>query len=333
MIPINIPVFLSTTFVQKETSQWGYSRVDDPTRLSIEKELAPLEGAKHSLAFSSGSSAIASLLMLFKSNDHVIFHKEIYEGTLRLAEKIFKNFGMKFDLVDLNNLKELKKAVKPSTRLILFESITNPNLETVNIEDVCRLAKKNRILTAVDNTIATPVFERPLKKDADFVIHSLTKFISGHHDVFGGAIMLNNSTLFKKLKFIQQTTGCVLHSLDCHLVSRGVKTLDIRMKRHTENARFIYVFLKNHNKIKKVSFPGKSGLISFIVNENINIESFLKKLSFIKIAQSFGGTETTILHPQSMMAFSFPVGKNFFRLSVGLEVPQIIIKDLSNALM
>lgn len=331
MKPINNPIFLSTTFIQKKSSQWGYCRVDDPTRLALEKELAALEKAKHALAFSSGSSAIACIFALFKKGDHILCHREVYEGTHRQLDKIFNRFGIQFDLVDLNNLNEVIKNIKINTKLIFIESITNPNLEIIKINKLKKLTK-NKILIAVDNTIATPVFKKPLLDGADLVVHSLTKFVGGHHDVLGGAIMLNNKTIFNKLKFIQQTIGFVLSPFDSFLVSKGIKTLEIRMIRHSENASRIFSLLKNHKKVERVIYPGFSGLISFTLKKDLNSEMFLKKLKFIKIAQSFGGTETTILHPNSMMdLFNFK-NNNFFRLSVGIENVNEVICDLKIAL-
>ncbi len=330
--PINSPVVLSTTFSQDVPSQWGYSRVDDPTRLALERELADLEKANHALAFSSGSSAIACLFMLLKAGDHILCHREIYEGTRRILDKILKKFGLEFDLIDLKKIDEVKNKIRPSTKMIFFENITNPNLDVINVKNITELAKKNNILVAVDNTICTPIFQKPLLEEADLVVHSLTKFISGHHDVLGGSIMTNNIDLFERLKFNQQTLGWVLSPFDCHLVSRGIKTLDIRMKKQTDSAFKIFNFLKNHKKIKKTNFPGVSGIISFTIGGKNTAKMFLKRLKSIKIAQSFGGVESTILHPGSMMVLSSKIDDNFFRLSIGVEDPDLLINDLKEAL-
>lgn len=329
---INDPIFLSSTFIQDFPSQWGYSRVDNPTRLALEGELAEIEKAKFALAFSSGSSAISCLLTMLKRGDHILCHHEVYEGTHRLLNQIFNKFGVNSDFINLNNRKEIKKSIKPNTKLILFENITNPNLEKINIEKIHQIIKKNKILVAVDNTICTPIFENPLSLGADIVVHSLTKFIGGHHDLLGGAIMINDINLFRNLRFIQQSIGLVLDPFSCSLVSRSLKTLDLRMKKHTANAIKVFSTLKVHKLVHKINFPGISGIISFQLNNEINWKVFLKRLKFIKIAQSFGGTETTILHPVSMMNLSISVDKNFFRLSVGLEKSEQIIRDIIGAL-
>ena len=328
----NMKIFLSTVTFQKTPNQWGYIRVDNPTRIALESELANLERAKHALAFSSGSSAIACLFMLLKKGDHILCHCEIYEGTHRLLEKIFKKMGVQFDLANFKNLKDIKRHIKKNTKLIFFENITNPNLDVIDISKICEITKENNILVAVDNTICTPVFEKPLLKGADIVIHSLTKFIGGHHNVLGGAIMLNNSKIFKELRFIQQTVGFVLSPTDCFLVNRGMKTLETRMKKQTENASQVFGFLKTNKNITKVSFPGISAVVSFTVDSKIKPKIFLKKLKVIKIAQSFGAVESTILHPASMMILATCADNNFFRLSVGLEKSKALIADLKEAL-
>ncbi|MBI5126854.1 aminotransferase class I/II-fold pyridoxal phosphate-dependent enzyme [Candidatus Roizmanbacteria bacterium] len=329
--PINEPIFLSTTSAQSEPSQWGYSRVDNPTRLALEGKLAEIEKGKFALAFSSGSSAIACLFALFKGGDHILCHREIYEGTHRLLEKIFKRFKIKFDLVDFNDPGEVKKSIRTNTKLIFFENITNPNLEKINIKKIRRSVPK-KIIVAIDSTVCTPVFENPLELGADIVVHSLTKFISGHHDVLAGAVMTNKIDLFNQLKFIQQTMGLVLDPFSCYLISRGLKTLDLRMEKHTANAKKVAEFLEKEREVEKVIFPGVSGVVSFQLDRKIDPIGFLKKLKFIKIAQSFGGAESTILHPVSMMKLAIPVNINLFRLSVGFENVEDIINDLTRAL-
>jgi len=335
------PIFLSTTFSQKKPSQWGYSRVDNPTRLNLEKELAILEKAKHSLAFSSGSAAITTLLSTFKSGDHILCHEELYEGTLRQLEKVFKKFGLVFDLVNFFDVNKVQQSINQKTKLLLFENITNPTLKVIDIKKIVSLAKKNRIKVAVDNTICTPIFQNPLCLGVDIVIHSLTKFINGHHDVTAGAIMLNNKKLFRQLKFFQHTIGAVPSPFDCFLVSRGIKTLMLRMKQHQKNAQKISLFLKKQRQIKKVFFPNVSGLLSFwLKGNNKKVKRFLNRLKLIKIAHSFGGIESTILYPVSMMTFSFSKEKmkelgitnSLLRMSVGLEEVDSILNDLDQAL-
>jgi len=328
LTPLISPIILSTTMAQKIPEQGGYSRVDNPTRLALEKELAKLEKAKFALAFSSGSAAITNILATLKAGDEVICHQEIYEGTLRLLTKVFSKFDVKLNLIDVNNLKSVSK----KTKLIWFENVTNPTLQIIDVKKICQKLKQKKLLV-VDNTFATPVFQNPLLLGADIVVHSLTKFISGHHDVTAGAIMLNEKNLFKELKFLQHTIGAVPSPFDCFLIQRSLETLNIRMKQHQFNAQKITNFLKFNSQITKVSFPGFSGLIAFWIKGNKQKTlNFLTKLKHIKICHSLGGTQSTIMHPASMMTLSLPINDCLVRLSVGLENHQIIINDLSQAL-
>lgn len=329
LIPIIPPIILSTTMAQIIPEQSGYSRVDNPTRLLLENDLAKLEKAKFALAFSSGSSAITNLLAILKSGDEIICHQEIYEGTLRLLLKVFSKFGIKVKLVDIRKL----KSVNQKTRMIWLENVTNPTLQIIDVKKVCQKFKHKNLLIIVDNTFATPVFQNPLKLGADIVIHSLTKFINGHHDVTAGAIMLDNKKIFKQLKFLQHTIGAIPSPFDCFLIQRSLETLTIRMKQHQANAQKITDFLKSHPKISQVSFPGFSGLVSFwLKGGKQKTLKFLSNLKHIKIAHSLGGTQSTIMHPVSMMTLSMPIDDNLIRLSVGLENHQNIINDLKQAL-
>jgi len=331
--PIIDPIILSTTFVHEVSGGNGYSRIDNPTRLDLEKKLAHLEKARFGLAFSSGSSAVFTVLALLKKGEHIICDQQVYEGTLRLLKIITNNFGIEFSLADLTDAKNVNKKLKNNTKMVLIESITNPKLNVINVKKISNLLKKRRIILAVDNTIATPISIQPLLQGADIVIHSLTKFISGHHDVTAGAVMTNNKKLFKKLEFLQQMIGCIPSPFDCFLIRRGIETLTFRMRVHQANALVVSNFLKHSKNIENILFPGMSGLISFNIKGNKNKTTvFLKKLKKVKIAHSFGGTVTTIMHPQTMMNLSTPVG-NLLRLSVGLENPPIIINDIDKALI
>jgi len=329
LTPLISPIILSTTMSQLKPEGGGYSRVDNPTRLLLEKKLAKLEKVKFALAFSSGSAAIATILSTLKTGDQIICHQETYEGTLRLLKKVFTKFGIKVKLTDIRKL----KSVDRQTKLIWFENITNPTLEIINVKKICQKLKQEKTLIVVDNTFTTPIFQNPLVEGADIVVHSLTKFIAGHHDVSAGAIMLNNKQIFKQLKFLQHTIGAVPSPFDCFLINRSLETLEIRMKQHQANAQKITNFLKTCNHILKVSFPGFSGIVSFWVKGNQQTTlKFLSRLKHIKIAHSLGGTISTILHPASMMTLSIPIDRNLVRLSVGLENSKIIINDLKQAL-
>ncbi len=342
---IRFPIIFSTALAQEVPEQGGYGRVDNPTRLALEDKLASLEKAKFALAFSSGSAAAATLLASFKAGDHILASRDIYEGTIRLLEKVFFKLGLKFTLIDLSDPSQLeirlKKSIKRKTRLLWLENPSNPLLKTIDLKTISKIAAKKNIKILVDNTFATPIFQKPLDRGAHIVIHSLTKFINGHHDVTGGAIMLNDKKIFRKLQFLQQTMGAVPSPFDCFLIERGMLTLSLRMRKHQGNARRIARFLRHHNKVIRVNYPGFSGVLVFwLKGDRNNTLAFLKKLKLIKIAHSFGGAETTILHPVTMMGFSLSksereeigITDNFLRLSVGLEDVDEIVKDLKIAL-
>ena len=338
LLPIAPPIILSTSFAQNRPQQGGYSRIDNPTRLLLEKKLAKLEKDKHALAFSSGSAAAATVLSLLKSNDHIICSRDVYEGTLRLITKVFNKFQIQFSLVDFSNLNNIRSEIKPNTKLIWFENLTNPTLKQINIKPITNLVKNKNILVLVDNTFATPIFSNPLNQGASIVLHSLTKFIGGHHDVTAGALMISQKSLFKRLKTLQQTIGATPSPFDCFQLLQHLKSLPIRMQQHHKNAAKVARFLQNHKNISKVSFPNLSGIVSFWTKTNPN--QFIAKLSHIKIAHSLGGAETTILQPTTMMTFSLSqkklnemkINKNLFRLSVGLENHHLISQDLAQAL-
>lgn len=329
---------LSTTFAQLKPEQGGYSRVDNPTRLKLEQELARLEKGTNALAFSSGSAAATAVLSSLKSNDHIICSQEVYEGTLRLITKIFNKFKIDVSLVNFSNPTNITSAINSNTKLIWFENITNPTLKQIKVEPICNLVKNKNILILVDNTFATPVFCNPLIQGADIVLHSLTKFIGGHHDVTAGALIVNHNNLFKKLNFLQQTIGATPSPFDCFQLLQHLKTLSIRMRQHHQNAKKISIFLQNHPDVSRISFPNLSSVIAFWVKNKPT--RFIQKLKYIKIAHSFGGVETTILQPTVMMTWSITqeklkkmgITKNLFRLSVGLENHQLIINDLKRAL-
>lgn len=338
--PITEPMILSSTFIQKIPCQEGYSRVDNPTRLALEKRLAILEKAHFALAFSSGSAAIMTILASLQAGDHIICHEEIYEGTLRLLQNVFQKFGIVVDLVNLSNQLILQEKINSKTKIIWFENVTNPTLQVLDTKKICRFGKQKRIITVVDNTFCTPIFQNPLCLGADIVVHSLTKFINGHHDAMGGAIMLNNKAIFSEFKFLQHTIGAVPSPFDCFLIERGLETLLIRMKAITQSAKVISQFLRPHPKIIKINHPDFSGLISFWVNSETDSKKLVQKFRRIKIAHSLGGTVTTVMHPGSMMSLSLPkkrlnqlgITDNLIRMSVGLENPTDIIRDLKRAL-
>jgi len=338
------PIHLSTIFAQKDPGKhlgFEYSRVGNPTREGLEKELAKLEKGKFALTFSSGTAAAVTVLASLSAGDHVLCSQDVYEGTFRLLQKVFKKFDVSFNFVDLSKVDGLKKSVKPNTKLIWFENLTNPLLKVIDTQEIVKVAKKSKVLVLVDNTFATPIFRNPLLKGADIVLHSLTKFIGGHHDVTAGALIGNDQQLFKNLNFLQHTIGATPSPFDCFLVSRGVKSLSIRMQQHKKNAETVAQFLKTSKRIEKVVFPGFSGIVSFWVKGGQKeTVQFLEKLKHIKITQSLGGPNTIVQHPRSMMTFSLSnrkldkigISTNLIRMSVGIEDASIIVEDIQQAL-
>ena len=338
------PIHISTTFIQKDPRRnfgFEYSRISNPNRSSLEKKLAELEKGRFALVFSSGTAAATTLLATLTSGDHVLCNQDIYEGTIRLLQNVFKKFGVDFNFADFKNNNNLEKLINPHTKLIWMESISNPLLNIANISDITELAKKRNVLTVVDNTFATPIFKNPLKDRVDVVIHSLTKFIAGHHDVTAGALILNNKNLFDKLHFLQHTLGATPSPIDCFLIQRSLESLKIRMHEHQKNAILVTDFLKTNPNIEKVNYPRISGVVSFWIkgNENQTV-NILKKFKHIKIAQSLGGPKTIVQHPRSMISFTMADDKldkigvttNLVRMSVGIEEVSLIINDLKQAI-
>lgn len=337
------PIYLSTIFAQKTPGQpegYEYSRVTNPTREETEKEIASLEEAKYGLAFSSGSAAATTILSSLNSGDRVLCSQDVYEGTYRLLDLVFKRFNITTDFANFDNLYEVKEKINKDTKLVWIESVSNPLLKVAGIKSISEISHKSNAKLIVDNTFASPVFVHPLQEGADVVLHSLTKYIGGHHDVTAGALVLNNPKLYDKLQFLQFTMGAIAAPMDCFLISRGIKTLDIRMEKHQKNAILVSKFLKTSKAIDKISYPGISGMVSFwYKGETEKTISFLEKLKHVKIAHSLGGPETTVQHPRTMMSFTETpeeldrkgVTFNLVRMSVGLENPQLVLDDILQA--
>jgi len=358
-----IPIHLSSTFarkkVDKPTGGYEYSRTGNPTRDALEKKLATLENAKFGLAFASGLAAESTIaLTLLKSGDHIIAFDDLYGGTRRLFDKVFnRNFNVEVSYVDARNVENVKKAIKPNTKMIWLETPTNPLMKLCDIKAIAEIAKDRDIITVADNTFASPYFQKPLDLGADIVVHSATKYLSGHSDVVGGAIMLSNEEIYEKLKFAQNAVGAILNPFDCYLVLRGIKTLSIRMEKHQYNAMKIAKFLEQHKKVKKVYYPGLkshpqyelakkqmsgfSGMLSFEINGKLkDAKKFLESLKIFLLAESLGGVESLIEHPATMTHASIPkeeiekigIGDNLIRVSVGIEDVEDLIWDLEQAL-
>lgn len=358
-----IPIHLSSTFaraeVDKPTGGYEYSRTGNPTRYALEKRLASLENAGFGLAFSSGLAAETVLCMtLLKSGDHVIAFDDLYSGTKRLFNTIFnKNFNIGFSYVDAREPDNVKKAIRENTRLIWLETPTNPLMKLCDLKAISDIAKEWNILTAVDNTFMSPYYQRPIELGIDIVVHSTTKYLNGHSDSVGGAIMLSDEEIFKKLKFNQNAIGAILSPFDSFLVLRGIKTLALRMERHTINAIEIARYLESQPNVKRVYYPGleshpqyelakrqmsgSGGMISFeIVGGLKEARKFLEGLKIFALAESLGGVESLIEHPALMTHASIPkedrekigISDSLIRISVGIEDLTDLVDDLDHAL-
>lgn len=358
-----IPVHLASTFarakVDQPTGGYEYSRTANPTRDALEKRLACLEEAKFGLAFSSGMAAETVLaLTLLKSGDHVIAFDDLYGGTRRLFNSVFnQNFNVEFIYVDARDTENVKKPIRKNTKLIWLETPTNPLMKLCDIRAIAEIARRNNILAVVDNTFATPYFQKPLQLGADIVIHSTTKYLNGHSDSVGGAVMFNDEELYNSLKFNQNATGAILSPFDSFLVLRGIKTLAIRMKVHENNAIKIAEYLVAHPKVSKVIYPGlKShpqyelaqkqmtgfgGMLSFEINGGIReAKTFLENLKIFTLAESLGGVESLIELPALMTHTSVAeeerkkigLSDTLIRLSVGIENVEDLIEDLDQTL-
>lgn len=358
---VSVPIHLSSTFARKEvdkpTGGYDYSRSGNPTRYALEKKLAAIEGAEFGLAFSSGLAAESVLLMsLLKAGSHVVAFDDLYGGTKRLFNKVFAKFGIEFDYVDMREVNRVEKAVKGDTNLIWIESPTNPLMKLCDIRAISEIGKKCGALVVVDNTFASPYLQNPLRLGADLVLHSTTKYINGHSDSVGGAIMLSDSKIHEELKFNQNAIGAILSPFDSYLVARGIKTLSVRMEKHSQNAMKIADYLESHPGVAKVNYPGlKShpqhelaktqmsgfgGMLSFEIKGGLEeSKKFLQHVNIFALAESLGGVESLIEHPALMTHASVPkadrekvgITDSLIRVSVGIENADDLIADLDGA--
>lgn len=357
---IMTPIFQTSTYVQKSPGKhkgYDYSRTHNPTRTALEKNIASLEEGKYGLAFSSGMSAISTITQMLNAGDHIICSDDVYGGTFRLFDKVLKKFNLEFDFIDLTSLQSLERYIKNTTKLVWLESPSNPLLKLIDIEATVRIAKSRGIVTVVDNTFATPFFQKPLKLGADIVMHSTTKYLNGHSDVIGGALVMNDQELYNKLQFLQNAAGGVPGPFDCFLVLRGIKTLAIRMERHAENAIKIAQFLESYPNVRKVIYPGLSshpqhelakkqmtgcgGIVTFFIKGGLEAaRKFLERVKVFSLAESLGGVESLIEHPAIMTHASLPkevrekigITDELIRVSVGIENVDDLIDDLKQAI-
>ena len=356
---VNVPIYQTSTYEQSglgENTGWEYSRTGNPTRAAVEALIADLEGGTHGFAFASGMAAIAAVLNLFKSGDRVVISSNVYGGTFRILDKIFKNFKLEYTIVDTTNLDNLESALSPDVKAILIESPANPLLTVTDLAGAAALSKKHGILTIVDNTFMTPYLQRPLELGADIVVHSATKYLGGHSDLIAGLVVVKDERLAERLAFIQNATGGVLAPFDSFLLIRGIKTLAVRLDRHVQNAETIAARLKENKAVKNVYYPGlpdaqgyeinkrqaKNGgaVISFELKENYDIKKFFKSLHLIALAESLGGIESLVCHPATMTHASIPyeirqkvgITDGLIRLSVGIEHIDDLLSDLEQAI-
>jgi cystathionine gamma-lyase len=358
-----VPVHLASTFarrdVDKPTGGFEYSRSGNPTRYALEQKLAAIENARYGLAFSSGLAAETTLcLSLLKGGDHVIAFDDLYGGTRRLFTRVFQEgFGIGFSYVDARDPENVKTAIRKNTRLVWLESPTNPLMRLCDIRQIAGIAHDAGALVVVDNTFASPYFQQPVGLGADVVVHSTTKYINGHSDSIGGALVTSDDELYKRLRFNQNAAGAILSPFDSFLVARGIKTLALRMERHERNAFAVAGFLSAHEKVAAVWYPGLavhpqhalaikqmtgfSGMLSFeLKGGEAEAKKFLKNLHLFALAESLGGVESLIEHPASMTHASVPlmerrkigVSDALVRVSVGIENADDLIADLEQAL-
>ncbi len=355
---VAVPIFQTSTFVQPKLGQhkgFEYARTKNPTRSALEANLAVLEQGKAAFCFASGMSATDVVLRLLSAGDHVIAGENMYGGTFRLFDKVLQRFGLEFTYVDTSNPGAIAGAIRPETRLLFLETPTNPMMTLTDIRKCSDLAREKKILTVVDNTFSSPCLQRPIELGADMVVHSTTKFLNGHSDSVGGAVICNSDELAERLGFLQNAVGAILSPMDSFLVLRGIKTLAIRMERHNANGIAMAQYLDNHTKVKRVFYPGLSShpqhalaksqmagfgsMISFELGSKAKAETFLNRVSLCALAESLGGVETLISHPETMTHASVPpeirrrlgITPGMVRISVGIEDIEDLIADLENA--
>ncbi|MCS6988136.1 MAG: PLP-dependent aspartate aminotransferase family protein [Chloroherpetonaceae bacterium] len=352
---------LATTYKQDGVNQprggFEYSRAQNPTRAQLETVLAGLENAEFANAFASGLAALAGLMSLFAPGDHIIAGDDLYGGTARYFDQVLSKYGIEFSYIDATNLDALERAIAPNTKLIYLESPTNPMLRLADIRAVSELAKRRNVLLAVDNTFATPYLQRPLELGADVVLHSSTKYLGGHSDIVGGALMTNRRDLYEKFQFHQKAVGAVPSPFDCWLLMRSIKTLALRMEKHCENALAVAQFLERSGAAKKVYYPGLpsnpfhelakrqmpkgfGGMVSVDLGGRAEAEAFIKELRLFIFAESLGGVESLACFPWEMTHASVPIERRLklglteglIRLSVGIEDKEDLINELERAL-
>lgn len=354
-----VPIYQTSTYLQKELGkpqEYEYSRTGNPTRTALETSLASLENGTGGLAFGSGMAAISSIVTLLDPGDHVIVCDDVYGGTYRLFEQILRKYGLSFSYVDATDISNVSKELTDKTKMVWLESPTNPLMKLIDIKSISELCSKKEIISVVDSTFTTPYIQTPLDLGATIVVHSTTKYLGGHSDVIGGALVTSDDDIFSKLKFIQNAIGAIPGPFDSWLILRGIKTLSIRMERHSYNAKIIAEYLQDNSKVSSVKYPGLpdhpqydlalkqmndfGGMISFELKGGLKqAKKFLEKVEIFTLAESLGGVESLIEHPAIMTHASIPpkvrlkqgISDNLIRLSVGIEDVNDLIDDLDQA--
>jgi cystathionine beta-lyase/cystathionine gamma-synthase len=356
---VAVPIYQTSTYVQEELGgnpEFEYARVQNPTRQALEEQVASLEGGHSAYAFASGMSAIAALMTLLKTGEHAVLSQNVYGGTYRLLSRILERYGLSFSWVNTSDLNAIEEAMRPETRLVYIETPTNPAMEITDIAAVAELAHARGAVMAVDNTFLSPYFQRPLEHGADYVVHSMTKFLNGHSDSIGGVLVNARAEDAEWFALVSKSVGAILSPFDSFLAMRGIKTLAVRMDRHEQNARQVASYLAAHPKVEKVLYPGlpdhpgheiqKRQASGFGAMITIELGSFaaakamLERMRVMSFAESLGGVESLISHPASMTHASIPAERRaelgltdgMVRLSVGIENVEDLLADLEQAL-
>ena len=358
---VTVPIYQTSTYVQEELGKhkgYEYARTHNATRAALERNLAALEGGTHGLCFGSGLAATNAIAQALDAGDHVVCGDNTYGGTYRLFEKVWKRHGIAFDFVDVTNPEAVEAAFRPTTKLLWTETPTNPLMQLADIRELSARAKRRGIRTVVDNTFLTPYFQRPLELGADVVVHSVTKYLNGHSDMVGGAIVTSDDAFAEQLRFLQNAAGAVPGPMDCFLCLRGTKTLAVRMRQHEASARELAAVLESHPRVSRVFYPGLAshpqhelarrqasgfgGMISFIPGDGslAAAERVFNRFGLFTRAESLGGVESLVCHPASMTHASVPrerrlaqgFADGLLRLSVGIEDVADLRADLEMAL-
>ena len=353
------PIYQTSTYRQEglgKNKGYEYARTQNPTREALERNVAALEGGTHGFAFGSGLAALDAILKLFKAGDHNISGESVYGGSMRLMRRIFEPYGLGITFVDTRDIGNIERAIRPATRMVYCETPTNPMMFLTDLRAVGDLTASRGMLFAVDNTFATPMFQRPLELGADIVLHSTTKYLNGHSDMVGGLLVTRRDDLAERLGFIQNASGAVPGPMDCWLALRGTKTLPLRMRQHDLNGRRMADWLKDHKAVKHLYYPGLpnhpqhelarkqmcgfGGMVSFDVGDEAKARRIVERVRIFQLAESLGGVESLIGHPASMTHAAVPkelrlemgLTDSLVRLSVGIEEIEDLIKDLDQAM-